>query len=170
MTDEWEIVNFNLMFEQQLARDYMQNPNPEYAKHLLELAAAHKTNSLGYPMSDELKQFLIDCAQEFATNFNAEDSQEKLGTKARRSFGLVNKMGRPSEEQKQIVKKKQNPEEIKPQIRQSSEFEKKEIIDTNEIAALIDKAKEEFQRFIDYFPGSEYYTKAKEALKQLSVN
>ena len=46
-------------------------------------------------------------------------------------------------EEKQIVKKKQNPEEIKPQIRQSSEFEKKEIIDTNQIAALIDKAKEE---------------------------
>ena len=45
-------------------------------------------------------------------------------------------------EKKQIVKKKQNPEEIKPQIRQSSEFEKKEIIDTNQIAALIDKAKE----------------------------
>ena len=45
-------------------------------------------------------------------------------------------------EQKQIIKKKQNPEEIKPQIRQSSEFEKKEIIDTNQIAALIDKAKE----------------------------
>ena len=40
-------------------------------------------------------------------------------------------------------KKKQNPEEVKPQIRQSSEFEKKEIIDTNQIAALIDKAKEE---------------------------
>ena len=46
-------------------------------------------------------------------------------------------------EKKQLVKKKQNPEEIKPQIRQSSEFEKKEIIDTNQIAALIDKAKEE---------------------------
>ena len=45
-------------------------------------------------------------------------------------------------EEKQIVKKKQNPEEVKPQIRQSSEFEKKEIIDTNQIAALIDKAKE----------------------------
>ena len=45
-------------------------------------------------------------------------------------------------EEKQIVKKKQNPEEIEPQIRQSSEFEKKEIIDTNQIAALIDKAKE----------------------------
>ena len=46
-------------------------------------------------------------------------------------------------EEKQIIKKKQNPEEIKPQIRQSSEFEKKEIVDTNQIAALIDKAKEE---------------------------
>ena len=46
-------------------------------------------------------------------------------------------------EEKKLVKKKQNPEEIKPQVRQSSEFEKKEIIDTNQIAALIDKAKEE---------------------------
>ena len=45
--------------------------------------------------------------------------------------------------EKDLVKKKQNPEEIEPQIRQSSEFEKKEIIDTNQIAALIDKAKEE---------------------------
>ena len=47
------------------------------------------------------------------------------------------------EETKQLIKKKQNPEEIKPQIRQASEFEKEELFDTNEIAALIDKAKEE---------------------------
>ena len=46
-------------------------------------------------------------------------------------------------EEKKIVKKKQNPEEVKPEIRQASEFEKKEIINTNQIAALIDKAKEE---------------------------
>ena len=45
-------------------------------------------------------------------------------------------------DEKQIIKKKQNPEEIKPEVRQASEFEKKEIVDTNEIAALIDKAKE----------------------------
>ena len=45
-------------------------------------------------------------------------------------------------EEKKLVKKKQNPEEVKPQIRQSSEFEKKELVDTNQIAALIDKAKE----------------------------
>ena len=46
-------------------------------------------------------------------------------------------------EKKKIIEKKQNPEEIKPEIRQASEFEKKEIVDTNQIAALIDKAKEE---------------------------
>ena len=45
--------------------------------------------------------------------------------------------------ERDLVKKKQNPEELEPQIRQSSEFEKKEIVDTNQIAALIDKAKEE---------------------------
>ncbi len=34
----------------------------------------------------------------------------------------------------------------------------------------IEKAKEEFQRLIDYFPGSEYYPKAKDAIKKLSIN
>jgi len=48
-----------------------------------------------------------------------------------------------TKEKKQIIKKKQNPEEVKEQIRQVSEFEKKEIFDPNQIAALIDKSKEE---------------------------
>ena len=48
-----------------------------------------------------------------------------------------------NKEKKQIVKKKQNPEEIKEEIRQASEFEKKELFDPNQIAALIDKSKEE---------------------------
>ena len=47
-----------------------------------------------------------------------------------------------NKEKKKLVKKKQNPEEIKEQIRQASEFEKKELFDPNEIAALIDKSKE----------------------------
>lgn len=46
-------------------------------------------------------------------------------------------------EKKKIVKKKQNPEEVKEQIRQASEFEKKELFDPNQIAALIDKSKED---------------------------
>ena len=48
-----------------------------------------------------------------------------------------------NKQKKEIVKKKQNPEEIKEQIRQSSEFEKKELFDPNQIADLIDKSKEE---------------------------
>jgi hypothetical protein len=48
-----------------------------------------------------------------------------------------------NKEKKQIVKKKQNPEEVKEQIRQASEFEKKELFDPNQIAALIDKSKED---------------------------
>ena len=51
-------------------------------------------------------------------------------------------MPEDKKEIKKIVKKKQNPEEIKPQIRQASEFEKKELFDPDQIAALIDKAKE----------------------------
>ena len=47
------------------------------------------------------------------------------------------------EEQKKIIKKKQNPKEVKEEIRQASEFEKKELFDPNQIAALIDKSKEE---------------------------
>ena len=48
-----------------------------------------------------------------------------------------------NKEKKQIVKKKQNPEEIKDEIRQASEFEKEELFDPSQIAALIDKSKEE---------------------------
>ena len=48
-----------------------------------------------------------------------------------------------NKEKKQIVKKKQNPEEVKEQSRQVSEFEKKELFDPNQIAALIDKSKED---------------------------
>ncbi len=48
-----------------------------------------------------------------------------------------------NKEKKEIKKKKQNPEEIKDEIRQASEFEKKELFDPNQIASLIDKSKEE---------------------------
>ena len=48
-----------------------------------------------------------------------------------------------NKEKKEIVKKKQNPEEVKDEVRQASEFEKKELFDPNQIAALIDKSKED---------------------------
>ena len=33
----------------------------------------------------------------------------------------------------------------------------------------VKKAKEEYQRLIDYFPGSEFYEKARQSIKQLTV-
>tara|TARA_B100001123_G_scaffold448036_1_gene607571 strand:- start:726 stop:1532 length:807 start_codon:yes stop_codon:yes gene_type:complete len=45
--------------------------------------------------------------------------------------------------QKKIEKKKQNPKKIDTQIKQASEFEKKELFDPDTIAALIDKSKQE---------------------------
>ncbi len=44
---------------------------------------------------------------------------------------------------KKIEEKKQNPEKIDNEVKQVSEFEKKELFDPNNIAALIDKSKEE---------------------------
>ena len=64
-----------------------------------------------------------------------------------------------NKDKKEIVKKKQNPKEVKEQIRQASEFEKKELFDPNQIAALIDKSKEETAETL----------KKKEKLTQSSV-
>ena len=44
---------------------------------------------------------------------------------------------------KKIEEKKQNPEKIDTEVKQVSEFEKKELFDPNNIAALIDKSKED---------------------------
>ena len=44
-------------------------------------------------------------------------------------------------EKKKIKIKKQNPKKIETEIKQASEFEKKELFDPDQIAALIDKAK-----------------------------
>jgi len=65
-----------------------------------------------------------------------------------------------NKEKKQIIKKKQNPEEVKELIKQASEFEKKELFDPNQIAALIDKSKEE---------NAETLLKKKQKLTQSSV-
>jgi len=43
---------------------------------------------------------------------------------------------------------KQNPEKVETETKQVSEFEKKEIFDPNQIAALIDKSKEEYSETI----------------------
>ncbi len=52
------------------------------------------------------------------------------------------------EKVKKIEEKKQNPEKIETEVKQVSEFEKKELFDPNNIAALIDKSKENFAETI----------------------
>ena len=47
------------------------------------------------------------------------------------------------EKVKKIKEEKQNPEKIETEVKQVSEFEKKELFDPNNIAALIDKSKVE---------------------------
>ena len=48
-----------------------------------------------------------------------------------------------NEKVQKLEKKKQNPEKIDNEVKQVSEFEKKDMFDPNTIAALIDKSKEE---------------------------
>ncbi len=48
-----------------------------------------------------------------------------------------------AKKKKKIKTKKQNPKKIKSEIKQASEFEKKELFDPDQIAALIDKSKVE---------------------------
>ena len=53
----------------------------------------------------------------------------------------------PDQDVKKVEKikdDKQNPEKIDNEVKQVSEFEKKELFDPNNIAALIDKSKEDF--------------------------
>ncbi len=54
-----------------------------------------------------------------------------------------------NEKVQEIKDKKQNPEKIDNEVKQVSEFEKKELFDPNNIAALIDKSKEENAEFLN---------------------
>ena len=102
---------------------------------------------------------LIQITDETSIPFAAKAAKTLEKIKKKEEERLVSEQAPPSEkkkekpdriplpedldkEKKKIVKKKQNPEEVKEQIRQASEFEKKELFDPNQIAALIDKSKE----------------------------
>ena len=83
---------------------------------------------------------VIDKVKEKEKRFVSE--QAPPSAKAKEKADRI-PLPKKQDKKKELVKKKQNPKEVKPEIRQASEFEKKDIIDTNQIAALIDKAKEE---------------------------
>jgi len=103
---------------------------------------------------------LIQITDETSVPYAAKAAKTLEKIKKKEKERVVSKQAPPSEkkkekperipmpedlnkDKKEIVKKKQNPKEIKEEIRQASEFEKKELFDPNQIAALIDKSKED---------------------------
>ena len=96
---------------------------------------------------------LIQISDKTSIPFAAKASKNPWKNKRKKKRkGLVSQQAPPTEkkkekpdriplpedlnkEKKQIVKKKQNPKEVEEEIRQASEFEKKELFDPSQIAS-----------------------------------
>ena len=74
------------------------------------------------------------------TVVSLDKTLEKIDKQKPESLPLPEKIVKKIETKKET---KQNPEKVETEIKQISEFEKKELFDTNSIAALIDKSKVE---------------------------
>ena len=70
---------------------------------------------------------------------------KKLDTKAPEAIPLPEKNVKKIETK---TENKQNPEKLDEDVKQVSEFEKKEFVDLDNIAALIDKAKEDSAKVV----------------------
>ena len=98
---------------------------------------SEKTN---LPYAPKAKEILEKVKKEEERIVSQQAPPAKVKKEKPDKIPLPNEM---KEEKKKTVEKKQNPEEIDPEIKQISEFEKKELFDPDQIAALIDKSKEE---------------------------
>ena len=74
------------------------------------------------------------------TVLSTEQNEKKIKNKAPEAIPLPEKTVKKIETKEE---KKQNPDKIDNKVKQVSEFEKKDLFDPNNIAALIDKSKEE---------------------------
>ena len=74
------------------------------------------------------------------TVLSPENNNEKVENKAPEAIPLPEKTVKKVETKEE---KKQNPEKVEVEVKQDSEFEKKDLFDPNNIKALIDKSKEE---------------------------
>ena len=98
------------------------------------------TDKTSLPFAPKAKKILEKIKKE-EKRIVSEQAPPKLVKKEKPdSIPLPEKKVKLKEE---IKTKKQNPEKIETKVKQTSEFEKKEIFDPNQIAALIDKSKEE---------------------------
>ena len=83
---------------------------------------------------------LIQIAEK--TNVPFAPKAKKIIEKVKEKEKLVSEQA-PPKKVKTKEEKKQNPEKVDKEVKQVSEFEKKDLFDPNNIAALIDKSKEE---------------------------
>ena len=98
---------------------------------------ADKTN---IPFAPKAKK-IIEKVKEKEKKLVSEQAPPKIVKKQKPdAIPLPNKK---IEKVKKIEDEKQNPKKVETEIKQISEFEKKELFDTNNIAALIDKSKVE---------------------------
>jgi len=74
------------------------------------------------------------------TVVSLDQNKEKISDKSPEAIPLPDKTIKKIETKKEV---KQNPEKVDNEVKQVSEFEKKELFDPNSIAALIDKSKTE---------------------------
>ena len=99
---------------------------------------AEKTN---IPFAPKAKKIIEKVKKKEKEKLVSEQAPPKIVKKEKPdAIPLPNKT---KEKVKKIKNKKQNPEKVDNEIKQVSEFEKKELFDPNNIAALIDKSKEE---------------------------
>ena len=100
------------------------------------------TDKTSIPFAPKAKKIIEKIKKEEAERVVSEQAPPKKIKKEKPD--AVPMPNEKIEKVKKIEEKKQNPEKIETEVKQVSEFEKKKLFDPNNIAALIDKSKENF--------------------------
>jgi hypothetical protein len=96
------------------------------------------TEKTNIPFAPKAKK-IIEKVKKKEKKLVSEQAPPKMGKKEKQD--AVPLPDEKIEKIKQIEEKKQNPEKVETEVKQVSEFEKKDLFDPNNIAALIDKSK-----------------------------
>ena len=98
------------------------------------------TDQTNIPFAPKAKKIIEKVKKEEEKLVSEQAPPKKVKKEKPEAIPLPNEN---NEKIKKLEEKKQNPEKIDDEVKQVSEFEKKEIFDPNNIAALIDKSKEQ---------------------------
>ena len=98
------------------------------------------TDKTNIPFAPKAKKIIEKVKKEEEKLVSEQAPPKKVKKEKPEAIPLPNEK---TEKIKKLEEKKQNPEKIDNEVKQVSEFEKKEIFDPNNIAALIDKSKEQ---------------------------